>query len=195
MQKLDALDDESLMALIALGEIADPGRELVLRHQRVLFNRLVFFVQGNQDIAADLAQKIWEKVLVNAESNVGKVAFKTYLHLVARKTFIDWLRANNCGQQVSQSQEWDDETTTAPIELTDELPFSDTIPMVSQDVNRVREALYRLSPIYREALILRYMEDRSVEEVAELTGQQLDVTRTRLRYAKPLLRTLLERDQ
>ncbi|MGQ5523253.1 RNA polymerase sigma factor [Chitinimonas sp. PSY-7] len=195
MQTLGTLDDEALMALIALGEIAEPGRELVLRHQRALFNRLAYLTQGDRDTAADLAQKVWEKVLTNAGSYVGKAAFKTYLHTIARNTFIDWLRVERSRQQISLNQDWDDETTTAPIELADEGPQPDALVLASQDTSRVREALYQLSPIYREALILRYMEDMSVEEVAELTGQKLETTRTRLRYAKTQLRTLLESER
>ncbi|PHV13159.1 RNA polymerase subunit sigma-70 [Chitinimonas sp. BJB300] len=192
MDTLESLNDEALMALIALGEVAEPGRELVLRHQRALFNRLAYLTQGDRDTAADLTQRVWEKVLTNAGSFVGRAAFKTYLHTIARNTFIDWLRVERSRQQISLNQNWDDETAPESMELADEGPLPDALLRANQDAEQVRAALYQLSPIYREALILRYMEDMSVEEVAELTGQKLETTRTRLRYAKAQLRTLLE---
>lgn len=192
MQTLDSLADEALMQLIALGEIAQPGHELVRRHQPALFNRLAYLAQGDRHVAADLAQKVWEKVLGGAAGFAGQASFKTWLYTIARHAFIDWLRVERSRGQLPLEQDWDEDAPAVGVELVDERPQPDAQLLASQDAARVRAALCQLTPIYREAMVLRYMEGLSVEEVASLTGQKLETTRTRLRYAKTKLRSLLE---
>jgi RNA polymerase sigma-70 factor, ECF subfamily len=59
----------------------------------------------------------------------------------------------------------------------------------------VRWALGQLAPKYREAFLLRHMEERSYEEMAELTGLKVEALRMRVSRACDQLRTLLEHDR
>lgn len=59
----------------------------------------------------------------------------------------------------------------------------------------MHRALDRVSPAHSEALILRYVEDLSYEEIAEVVGCKVGTVRSRLHYAKRALREAMEDDK
>jgi RNA polymerase sigma-70 factor (ECF subfamily) len=63
----------------------------------------------------------------------------------------------------------------------------------AEDAARVHRALDELEPEHREALVLRFLEEMSYEDMARVTGCPLGTVRSRLHYAKRALRRALER--
>src|SRR2546422_298407 len=62
-----------------------------------------------------------------------------------------------------------------------------------EDAIAIHAALDRMTPEHREALILRFVEEMSYEQIAAVTGVSVGTVRSRLHYAKRALRHLLER--
>jgi len=52
--------------------------------------------------------------------------------------------------------------------------------------------LNKLPPPQRSVLLLHFIEDFSLEEIAEITGAQLGTVKSRMHYAKKALKKLLE---
>ncbi len=60
------------------------------------------------------------------------------------------------------------------------------------DAARIHEKIGKLSEKHREVLLLRFMEDLSYDEMAQIIGCTAGTVRSRLHYAKAALRTRLE---
>ena len=65
----------------------------------------------------------------------------------------------------------------------------------AEQATQVHRCLDRISPAHAEALILRYMEGLSYEEMAEVVGCKVGTVRSRLHYAKRALREAMESDE
>ena len=85
-----------------------------------------------------------------------------------------------------------------------ELVFSETLPetpdpdmedveslLASVDADTVRKAVRRLSPVLREAVLLRYFEDRSIAEMADILGVPQGTVMSRLFNARAVLHGIL----
>jgi RNA polymerase sigma-70 factor (ECF subfamily) len=84
-----------------------------------------------------------------------------------------------------------------PIEsLADALPDDEPLPsewlIRQEDQDRFWKGLNRLSAPHRAVLLLHFIEDFSLEEIAAITGAELGTVKSRLHYAKKALRILLE---
>lgn len=62
------------------------------------------------------------------------------------------------------------------------------------DKEAVQRGLHTLSPEHREAIVLRFMEEMSYDEIAQATGTSPGTVRSRIHYAKHALRRAFERD-
>jgi RNA polymerase sigma-70 factor (ECF subfamily) len=62
-----------------------------------------------------------------------------------------------------------------------------------EDAERIHSALDKLSAEHREVLLLRFIEDLPYEEIAQITGSHLGTVKSRIHFAKRLLRKELER--
>lgn len=82
-----------------------------------------------------------------------------------------------------------------PLELAAEMAGSEPGPddwlIRREEETAFRDALRRLSPDHREAFMLHYLEEFSVEEIAQATGAQPGTVKSRLHYARKELRKQL----
>jgi RNA polymerase sigma-70 factor (ECF subfamily) len=83
-------------------------------------------------------------------------------------------------------------TEDQPLELAAELAASEPGPdnwLIQREQEAAfRDALRQLSPDHREVFMLHYLEDFSVEEIAQTTGAQPGTVKSRLHYARMKLR-------
>ena len=105
--------------------------------------------------------------------------FSPWLYRIARDRAYRELRKRHvpveAGNDVDLAHEGADEEFTA------------------DDAAAVHEALDRLSPGHREALLLRFIEAMSYEQIAAVTGCSVGTVRSRIHYAKSALRQIIER--
>ena len=66
---------------------------------------------------------------------------------------------------------------------------------MAEDERRIQQALSRLSPEHRTVLVLKDMEGRKYEDMAELLEVPIGTIRSRLHRARLELRTLLEQQE
>jgi RNA polymerase sigma-70 factor (ECF subfamily) len=62
----------------------------------------------------------------------------------------------------------------------------------TEDAERINLALGQLAPAHREVLLLRFFEGMGYEDIARVTGCQLGTVRSRIHYAKRVLRRVME---
>jgi RNA polymerase sigma-70 factor (ECF subfamily) len=152
--------------------------ELVERYQHRLM-RYLLYLTAQRERVEDWAQETWLRVLDRAAQYDGRSRFETWLFSIARNLAIDDLRRK---QGVSL------ESADAPHDPSS--PFLDAAR--SQDALRVAAALDALEPIYREALLLRFREELSLQEIAQVTGAPVPTVSTRIHRALAKLRSQWE---
>jgi RNA polymerase sigma-70 factor (ECF subfamily) len=131
------------------------------------------------ETADDVLQIVWLKVLREIRRVRHSVAFRVWLYRLARNEALQHIRRDRRWAEVEQSL-----SVTQPDEHED--GFS------AEDAERVHAALARISPVHREVLVLRYLEELSYEEIASVVGCELGTVRSRLHYAKRAMRRVLE---
>jgi len=163
---------------------------LIEQYQHRLLRYLVYLV-GNRELAEDLFQETWIRVLERGHQYDGKHDFSTWLYAVARNLAIDYLRRKH---PLSLDGLMDDEDQ-APFEPTDSRPLAPEVIAQHELAERVSSALIRLPAEYRETVVLRFQEGLALEEIASVTGAKLGTVKSRLYRGLNLLMSRLEEAQ
>ncbi len=155
-------------------------RELVERYQYRLVRYLIFLT-ARREFVDDWAQETWVRVLNNPTQYDGRSRFDTWLFSIARHLAIDDLRRH---RNVSLDAEIDQP-------LDPQSPFLEAAR--NQEAARLAAALGALGPIYREALVLRFHEELSLQEISQLVGTPVQTVASRIRRGLERLRIDWER--
>jgi len=189
--------DEFLMQAFAGGDAAAFTR-LYDRHERATwrFIRHRLGVQ-HEGAADDVLQETWISVARAAPRYVATARFTTWLFTVARSRVIDHLRAQSHAMlsidaPLAGSQDGDDDGERWADRVAADAGDGPLARIESrQQAEAFLDALAQLPEPQREAFVLQAEGGLSVEEVASATGVGAETAKTRLRYAKAKLRTLL----
>ena len=148
---------------------------LIEQYQHRLLRYLVY-LSGNRELAEDLFQETWIRVLERGHQYDGKHEFSTWLYAVARNLTIDYLRKKS---PVSLDGLMDDEEHAA-FEPADTRPLAWEILQQHEQAERVGAALLSIPAEYRETVILRFQEGMALDEIATVTGAPLGTVKSRL---------------
>jgi len=138
----------------------------------------------------DIAQEVWIKAFQKLASFRGDAPFEHWLMRMAVRTCYDFLRAHQRNRESAFSEisepedDWLERFAAAP-EST-----SEHADAAKQLVARVLE---QLSPAGRLIITLLEIEDRSVKEIAELTGWSVPLVKVRAFRARGEMRKILAR--
>jgi RNA polymerase sigma-70 factor (ECF subfamily) len=181
---------ESEASVIARGlRRRDPDLldRLIEQYQHRLLRYLVY-LSGNRELAEDLFQETWIRVLERGHQYDGKREFSTWLYAVARNLTIDYLRKKS---PLSLDGLMDDEDH-APLEPADTRPSAWEVVQQHQQAERISAALVGIPAEYRETVVLRFQEGLALEEIATVTGAKLGTVKSRLYRGLNLLMSRLE---
>ena len=189
--------DEFLMHAFAGGDAAAFTR-LYDRHEKATWRFIRQRLGPQHEGAADdVLQETWISVAKAAPRWVPTARFTTWLFTVARSRVIDHQRA-----QANAMLSIDAPLAGASTEDDDGERWADRVAADAADGPLARiesrqqaqaflDALAQLPDVQREAFVLQAEGGLSVDEVASATGVGAETAKTRLRYAKAKLRTLL----
>jgi len=163
---------------------------LIEQYQHRLLRYLIY-LSGNRELAQDLFQETWIRVLERGHQYDGRHEFSTWLYAVARNLTIDYLRRKN---PMSLDGLMDDEEQ-APFEPADTRPSALEISAQREQTARVSAALVGLPAEYREAIVLRFQDELPLEEIAAVTGAPLGTVKSRLYRGLDMLMERLGRAQ
>ncbi|GAC1616821.1 MAG: RNA polymerase sigma factor [Candidatus Acidiferrum sp.] len=160
---------------------------LIEQYQYRLFRYLVY-ITGNRERAEDFFQETWIRVLERGHQYDGKSKFEAWLFTIARHMVIDWQRRK---QAVSLDELMDDERET-PLQLAATNTESPLNLLLSHERDAVVNAsLERVPAKYREALLLKFQEEMTLEEIAAVVNAPLSTVKSRLYRGIASLRELL----
>ena len=161
--------------------------DLVERCQHRLV-RYLLYLTGRQEYAEDLAQETWIRVLQRGSQYNGRQRFDPWLFAIARNLAIDSLRKRR--KAVATESLPNDRDAMLLLASTDPSPFEAATQ--SEDAMRLAAQLQILPPLYREALLLRFQEDLSLAEMAQVLGAPTTTVTSRIYRGLAALRSALE---
>ena len=150
--------------------------QLIEQYQYRLL-RYLLFLTGKREIAEDLFQETWIRVLLRGAQYNGKARFDTWLFTIARNLFIDLSRKRHLASLDEMCESGEDER---PFEIAIDGPSPFQAFASREDRAEVAEVLLRLEPNYREVLVLRFHEEMSLDEIAGVTRAPLSTVKSRL---------------
>jgi RNA polymerase sigma-70 factor, ECF subfamily len=161
--------------------------DLVGRCQHRLV-RYLLYLTGRREYAEDLAQETWIRVLQRGSQYNGRQRFDPWLFAIARNLAIDYLRKKRKAVQTASLP--DDRDEILLVSSSGPSPFEAAAR--SEDAIRLAGQLQILSPLYREALLLRFQEDLSLAEIAQVLGAPVTTVTSRIYRGLAALRSAFE---
>jgi RNA polymerase sigma-70 factor (ECF subfamily) len=161
--------------------------DLVERCQHRLV-RYLLYLTGRREYAEDLAQETWIRVLQRGSQYNGRQRFDPWLFAIARNLAIDYLRKKRKAVQTDSLP--DDRDEILLVSSSGPCPFEAAAR--SEDAIRLAGQLQILSPLYREALLLRFQEDLSLAEIAQVLGAPVTTVTSRIYRGLAALRSAFE---
>lgn len=186
------LSDQDVVLLAVLGHDS-AYRELIRRYQRPIFS-LVYRMVRDRELAEDLAQETFIKVLNAIDTYRPEYKFSSWIFKIANNAAIDHLRKRSLDTlslDGSPHAETADavEATTLQIGDTRETQLDE---VASRELGaQIEAAISQLRPEYRSCIILRHVDGRPYEEIAEMLGLPLGTVKTYIHRARNELRILL----
>ena len=165
---------------------------LVTRYRGRIYAMTYNLIQ-NETEAWDLAQEAFIKAWRALPNFKLDAAFYTWLYRIAHNVTYDWLRK----KKIEGDGEFDDERTehrAAPGSRTAPQGFDAPDRAMKRDElgQRIQNAIARLSPDHRQAIVLREIEGHSYEEIAQMMQCSLGTVMSRLFYARKKLQDMLQ---
>lgn len=149
--------------------------------------RFIFFKVGTKEEAEDLTSDVFLKAwhYLTDERHVNVRSFSGLLYTIARSTLIDFYRKKSKRQEFDLEQIPDIQLVQEDHGLT---AITDTI-----DVKEILVAIKTMKQNYQEVILLRYMDDLSISEIAEIIGKNNTATRVLLHRALKLLQQMVQK--
>ncbi len=183
-----ALSDADLVERALQGR-EDAFREIVRRYERPLLSLLGRWL-GDRALAEDLAQEVFLKAFRALASYAPDRKFSSWLFKIAHNAAIDQLRRRGVATEPLETGEDDGPSHLAKI--ADAQVESPAARHERAELAAALEgAIAGLRPEYREVVLLRFREELSYEEVAEVTGLPLGTVKTFLHRARKDLARVL----
>ena len=168
--------DETMMLAVARGDLAAFER-LVLRHQESAW-RTAYRMLGCHQTAEDVAQEAFLRVFEAAKRYRPTAAFRTYLYRIVVRLCLDHLRKRR-------------PLPTDNLLPADDWPSPEQGAAHAEQAQAVQEAIGRLPPKQRTAVVLRYYEGLSGREIAVAMETSLKAVERLLARARATLEGLL----
>jgi len=175
-------DGEVVAAFLAGEEWA--FREIVSRYQTRLLN-FVYRTTGDREKAEDLVQEVFLRVYRHLHGFDPTRKFSTWIYTIAANLAKNELRNRSRDPLVllrGMTTIWRGEER--PLELEDASSRPDDLFRKRQLCELMEEAAARLSADHRQVFVLRDVEGRSYEEIAEITGAKIGTVKSRLSRAR-----------
>ncbi len=166
--------------------------ELIARYQHRLM-RYLLYLTSNREMAEDLFQEVWMRVLVRGAQFNGQARFDTWLFTIARNLVIDTRRKRTMASldELFEGGNEDDRPMSFEVAAAEATPFDRFSSL--EDRERIAGALLQVDALHREVLVLRFHEELSLEEIAKVTRAPLSTVKSRLYRGMAALKPKLER--
>ena len=188
MTHLKNVTDEELVILYAQGNNV-AFDTLLNRHKSNVYS-YIYFIVRNREMAEDIFQETFVKAIMTIKqgryTENGK--FRAWINRIAHNLIIDNYRQEKNEQTISNDE--------CEVDLLNNFKLSDgTIEdeMVKDQIfSDIKKLINYLPDNQKEVLVLRYYQDLSFKEIADITGVSINTALGRMRYAILNIRRMAE---
>ncbi|MEQ6376230.1 RNA polymerase sigma factor SigX [Bacillaceae bacterium S4-13-58] len=151
--------------------------------------QFLFYMVRNKQLAEDLSQEVYINIIKSYDSFKGNSSEKTWIFSIARHAAIDYFR----GQKRRKKHIMDlfDIGENSPL-IQDSDPIPEEMAVQNEEIKEIYECLEHCTIDQKTVIILRYIQDLSIQETAEILGWSLSKVKTTQHRGMKALRTLLE---
>jgi RNA polymerase sigma-70 factor (ECF subfamily) len=179
--ELEQIDERLTVLLAQQGDRHAFSRLINLYDKRLLY--FVRRILGETDAVPDILQSVWLIVHRRLRKLNSLDAFRVWLYRIAHDQAVSELRKRSKRPVFVEEVEATQDVNHASV---DEAAF--------ENAELVHVALDRLSVDHRRVLTLRFLEDMTIDEIAEVTDCSPGTVKSRLHYAKHALRRRIEEE-
>ncbi|HEY3744132.1 MAG TPA: sigma-70 family RNA polymerase sigma factor [Bryobacteraceae bacterium] len=167
------------LALRCQTGVAGALEDLIAEMEHPLFYYAIQLT-GSQDRALDVLQEVWIRALRGIRKLKDPGAVRAWLYNLTHAASVDRFRKERARERAEE----------AHVEAAgSDVSFS------AADAVEIQQALERLEPRYRAVLVLYFLEDFSLEDIARITGAPVGTVKSRLYYAKKALKDLITKGE
>jgi RNA polymerase sigma-70 factor (ECF subfamily) len=180
--------EEKLIKKIKKGD-RDAFAELVELYKDKIY-QVAYRLVGNAQEAEDVAQETFLRVYANLGHYDPAYKFSTWVYRIATNLSIDLLRKRKLVYSIDKEApgtdgiDWHDR-------LADQQPNPEEQTITGELQVQVQQAIDSLSPKYRAIMILRYIEDLSLQEISEVVKLPISTIKTRIHRGRESLKKKL----
>jgi len=187
---LDTLENR-LAQLARSGDRSAFGQLVDLYKDKIF--HLAYRMTGSRQEAEDIVQETFMRVYANLDKYDSRWKFSTWIFRIGNNLCIDRLR--------KRRPTWSLDAENPDADGVDGyamLPTNDASPedrmVLSEMQKNVRDAIAQLPDKYRSVVVLRYLQDLSLNEIADILELPVSTVKTRLHRGRESLRRKLEHD-
>lgn len=188
MTELKKMTDEQLVVAYAQGN--NVAFDILLNRHKTNVYSYIYFIVHSRELAEDIFQETFVKAIMTIKqgryTESGK--FRAWINRIAHNLIIDNYRQEKNEQTISNDE--------CEVDLFNNAKLSDG--NVEDDIIKeqiladVKKLINYLPDNQREVLVLRYYQDLSFKEIADITGVSINTALGRMRYAILNMRKLAE---
>ena len=160
-----------------------------LPHLGVAYNLALWLLRDEQN-AQDVVQDAYLRALRFFDGLRGEDA-RPWLLSIVRNACFTWLKDNKReGEHVEFEEDRDSDIADLNMYRAENNP--ENLLIIKMESAQINQAISALSPVFREVIILRELEELSYEEIALVASIPLGTVMSRLARARALLRSALK---
>jgi RNA polymerase sigma-70 factor (ECF subfamily) len=169
--------------------------ELVRRYSTRAY-QIAYGVLGNKEDAEEVAQDVFIRIFKALPKFRGDAEFSTWMYRIAMnlaRNKYRWNRSRGLRRNISiEATQENDELSGRGIQVPAELPTPDERAELNEFESNVMAEMDKLPPLYREALVMRNVENMSYERIAKVLDCKLGTIKSRIARAREELRKRLK---
>jgi RNA polymerase sigma-70 factor (ECF subfamily) len=167
--------------------------ELVRMYQKQIYN-LGYRMMGNEEDASDITQEAFLKAYKSIKKFNAKSSFGTWIYRIAVNVCIDELRKRKKAKlyPIVHNDDLDEKGHKLVVD-TNDLPEE---RMEKRETRKkVRQAINRLPEDHRAVIVLRDIQERSYQEIADILGLNIGTVKSRINRARSSLKEEIQKQR
>ena len=189
MRNLQEKTDEELALMYVEGD--NRAFDVLLSRNEVKLFSYIMFMVHDQEVANDIFQETFVKVITKLQKRqyVVNGKFGAWIMRIAHNVMMDMYRDTRSKHIVEASEDNDLSNISGDVVLSGNAEDSLVNSQVLSDVKKLMDLL---PPVQKEVVYMRYYQELSFKEIAEMTGVSINTSLGRMRYALLNLRRMVK---
>src|SRR5580698_105352 len=133
---------------------------------------------GNADSGLDVLQDVWIRAFRSIRKLKDPGSLRSWLYTITHGIAVDRIRRNSSRELAEKVQLEDFEEAEEPW-------------FANEDAAAIHQALSQIGLRHREVLVLHFLEDLSIAEIAKVVGCSEGTVKSRIHYAKRAMKEIL----